>query len=66
MRALLKKYDGKCVDCGSTENLTGDHIVSIAMGGQNLLSNLTLRCRSCNSRKGIVVDKAAVRAASKS
>lgn len=62
MRALLKKYDGKCVDCGSTEDLTGDHIVGIALGGKNLLGNLMLRCRGCNSRRGILVQKAGKRA----
>jgi 5-methylcytosine-specific restriction protein A len=39
-------------DCRSTEDLTGDHIVPLSMGGTNTLENVQVLCRSCNSRKG--------------
>lgn len=41
-----------CVACGSTKNLTIDHIVPIKRGGNNSLSNLRTLCQSCNSKKG--------------
>ncbi|MEU8379766.1 HNH endonuclease signature motif containing protein [Streptosporangium sp. NPDC048865] len=47
---------GACVDCdhrGSEENpLTCDHVVPKSAGGTDEWSNLTVRCRSCNSAKG--------------
>jgi len=41
-----------CAYCGSTENLTIDHIVALADGGSHSLDNLTVACMSCNSSKG--------------
>jgi 5-methylcytosine-specific restriction endonuclease McrA len=42
-----------CVDCGATADLTADHVVPIALGGQRLdPANVAVRCRSCNSRRG--------------
>jgi 5-methylcytosine-specific restriction endonuclease McrA len=41
-----------CVDCGTTEDLVGDHIVPRSQGGQNVLSNYAVRCRSCNTARG--------------
>jgi hypothetical protein len=40
-----------CVDCGTSEDLCADHRVPTSMGGLNVLSNYTVRCRSCNSRR---------------
>jgi 5-methylcytosine-specific restriction enzyme A len=41
-----------CADCGSTENLTGDHIRPLSRGGANMLTNVRVLCRSCNSARG--------------
>lgn len=60
-RAVLKKYP-VCVECGSEEDLTIDHVRGISVGGKNLVSNMVTLCRSCNGRKGILVEKAARRA----
>lgn len=40
-----------CSRCRSTEDLTADHIVPKAQGGRNVLSNVEVLCRSCNSAK---------------
>ena len=39
----------RCQKCGSIENLTVHHVVSVYMGGSNDLDNLTTYCRRCNS-----------------
>lgn len=40
-----------CADCGSTRDLTSDHVVPLAQGGTNAGRQRTL-CRPCNSRRG--------------
>lgn len=42
-----------CRACGSTDDLTVDHVIPRAKGGGHELANLQTLCRSCNSRKGI-------------
>ena len=41
-----------CTYCGSTEDLTIDHIVPLSKGGSHRPENLCVACRSCNSSKG--------------
>lgn len=43
--------DGACSYCGSTDNLTLDHVVPLARGGQHRVENLVAACKPCNSRK---------------
>jgi 5-methylcytosine-specific restriction endonuclease McrA len=40
-----------CSRCGSQRDLTADHILSLAHGGQNILENIMVLCLSCNSSK---------------
>ena len=52
-RQLIKARDGfKCVYCGSTENLTIDHIRPQSKGGKTSAQNCCTACRSCNQAKG--------------
>lgn len=52
---ILKRNDYRCQLCGTTANdgtkLEIDHIVPVAKGGTNDLSNLQVLCRDCNSGK---------------
>lgn len=41
-----------CVACGSTNNITIDHILPISRGGAHDVDNLQALCGSCNSSKG--------------
>lgn len=50
---LLEKFHRKCAYCGA-ENvpLEIEHIVPKSRGGTNRVSNLTLACHDCNTKKG--------------
>lgn len=51
-RALYVRDQGKCVYCGSTQNLTIDHVIPRSRGGSNEWNNLVIACRECNHKKG--------------
>ena len=40
-----------CVDCGTTEDLTVDHVIPTVYGAASQYGGYVPRCRSCNSRK---------------
>ena len=52
MLRVFARNDYRCVQCGSRDNLTVDHIVPWSKGGTNEMDNLQTLCRSCNSSKG--------------
>jgi 5-methylcytosine-specific restriction endonuclease McrA len=52
IKRTLEAYGGYCLACGSTENITADHIVPLTRGGAHSLYNLQPLCNVCNSRKG--------------
>lgn len=53
VRNLIFGRDGyRCRECGSTEDLTVDHVVPRCEGGRNGFDNLQALCRHCNNRKG--------------
>lgn len=51
-KSLLSKYGSCCLRCGSSANLSIDHIIPLSKGGTNFPNNLQPLCRSCNSSKG--------------
>ena len=51
-RSMIYKRDGhKCQYCGSTKNLTIDHVIPRSRGGEDTWENLVVACNSCNTRK---------------
>jgi tetratricopeptide (TPR) repeat protein len=53
--AVWRRDDGRCVQCGSQENLEYDHIIPLSRGGANTERNLQLLCERCNRSKGATV-----------
>ncbi|HSN23239.1 MAG TPA: RNA-guided endonuclease IscB [Methylomicrobium sp.] len=50
---LLAKWGRKCAYCGKQNlPLQIEHIVPVAKGGSDRISNLTLACDKCNKKKG--------------
>jgi HNH endonuclease len=49
---IFRRDSGRCQYCGSTENLTLDHVIPKSRGGRTSWDNLTTACRKCNALKG--------------
>jgi 5-methylcytosine-specific restriction endonuclease McrA len=49
---LVVRDGPTCKHCGTSQNLTIDHIFPVYWGGTNSMDNLQLLCKSCNSKKG--------------
>lgn len=49
---VWNRDSGRCVNCGSQENLEFDHIIPVSKGGSNTARNVQLLCESCNREKG--------------
>ncbi len=52
-RQNIFKRDGfTCQYCGTTRDLTLDHVIPKAKGGKTTWMNLVTACKNCNARKG--------------
>lgn len=45
---VLERYNHKCANCGSQNDLQIYHIVPVAIGGTDAVSNLVPLCHSCH------------------
>jgi len=50
-REIWTRDEGRCVRCGSRENLEYDHIIPVSKGGSNTARNVDLLCEVCNREK---------------
>ena len=48
---VWNRDEGKCVQCGSNEDLEFDHIIPFSKGGANTYRNIQLLCEPCNRSK---------------
>ena len=48
---VWRRDRGRCVQCGSKENLQFDHIIPVSKGGTTTVANLQLLCKTCNLKK---------------
>lgn len=51
LEARFELYGNRCAYCGTSKNLTIDHVISIFNGGTNFPSNLVPAYRKCNCGK---------------
>ncbi|HIK20740.1 MAG TPA: HNH endonuclease [Synechococcus sp. M44_DOE_062] len=51
-REVLRRDHHTCQYCGSTHNLTLDHVVPLSKGGSHSWDNVVTACERCNQRKG--------------
>jgi hypothetical protein len=42
----------QCIYCGSTQNITTDHLIPLSRGGPDHPDNAIWSCMTCNSKKG--------------
>lgn len=49
---IFKRDGNRCQYCGSSQDLTLDHVMPRSRGGQSNWENLVTACKSCNSKKG--------------
>lgn len=49
---IFRRDNHRCLECGSREDLTIDHVIPKSKGGTNKSDNLITLCKSCNTKKG--------------
>ena len=50
-RKIKERWDYRCAYCGSTENITIDHVLARSKGGKDTTKNMVSCCHSCNQSK---------------
>ncbi len=49
---IFKRDGQRCQYCGSTRDLTLDHLIPRSKGGKSSWTNLVTACKKCNTKKG--------------
>jgi len=50
-RDRCHQFDGRCAYCGSSDDITKDHMIPISRGGSDSIDNVVPACLSCNLKK---------------
>jgi hypothetical protein len=50
--SIKEEWNYECAYCGSSENLTLDHITPRIKGGSDRITNIVCACNECNHSKG--------------
>lgn len=58
-RAIARRDGERCAVCGTTRDLTIDHVIPKSRGGSNRIDNLQFLCQTHNQEKGDRVDEEA-------
>jgi 5-methylcytosine-specific restriction endonuclease McrA len=51
-RNVMTRDEYICAYCGSTRQLTIDHIIPVGQGGESSFENCVTACQTCNHKKG--------------
>lgn len=57
LEVILNYLERNCVYCGTTDNLNVHHIIPIARGGKNIMSNLEVVCKDCHYKIHLIWNK---------
>lgn len=49
--SLLAKCGGRCLRCGTSDDIQRDHILPLSRGGNDLIENIQPLCGTCNKSK---------------
>lgn len=49
--AVWRRDEGRCVRCGSEQELQFDHVIPFSRGGGNAVENIQILCGPCNRAK---------------
>jgi 5-methylcytosine-specific restriction endonuclease McrA len=52
---VLLLFGNKCLKCGSTDNLTMDHVIPLSLGGSHTVDNVQPLCFDCNRKKSATI-----------
>ena len=52
MQEVWIRDGGKCIECGSMDDIEFDHMIPFSKGGSSTPDNLRILCRKCNRSRG--------------
>lgn len=52
---MLDYFKHRCLACGTTNDITQDHVIPLALGGVHHISNMQPLCMTCNQSKNATI-----------